>query len=267
MNQRDCFESEEELNIYLDAELDSSRKDELDRHIKFCVTCSQRFEIARQLKLMLKSAVGRDKAPAWLKDKIRLQIEEESRHRSGAIWWYFAELFRSRPIVPVGVATALVVLFFLVIFIRPSPNGTMPLVTEMVHEHYEYLEGITGFGIKSENPEEITGWLMTNGSMKFPFKNSADMPSLKGACIIKEDDENIGYVAFDYQEKTVSLFILNEEKDEIFGQRKMDIGDISVYCGKCTGMSYALWKGGDTMYILVGDLPEESLVDLARHTI
>ena len=85
--------------------------------------------------------------------------------------------------------------------------------------------------------------------------------------VLQEEGETIGYVYFDNFDKRVSLFMLNDKYDKLFGQKAMVLGDVSVYCGTCTGMSYVLWKNGDVVCVLVGDLPESSLMGLAENFI
>ncbi len=266
MNQRDCFINEDELNEYLDRELNESRKLDLDNHLRDCSDCSARFEIADRLKTMIEHSKDQVESPAWLKTRILAEIDSQSRARAGGFWEYLTGVFRSRPFIPVTAASALVIVFAFAIFSKSPQIGTMPFVTAMVKEHYEYLDG-SNDGIRSSDPGEIANWISSNTGFDIALSADQRIPPPNGACVIKKSGETIGYVSFDYLEKKVSLFMLSEKEDELFGQRKMNLGDISIYCGKCTGMNYVLWQSGDIVCVLVGDIPQESLVNLADYMI
>ena len=263
MNRSDCFASEEELNIYLDGELGVSRKGVLDRHLSDCRICFLRFEIASRLKTGVREAVRDYRAPDWLRGKIVAGISEESKAEVGGFWRYLINILKTRPFIPVGAAGLLVVMFLLAIIIRPSQKDSVPFVTEMVREHYEYLEGGLENGIKSDDPKEITRWISVNAGIDFPLSPDSGLPSLNGACVIREDRERIGYISFDYLEKKVSLFMTKNVDEELSGPRKLTVHDIPVFCGRCTDMNYVLWQGKSIVCMLVGDLPEDKLIDLA----
>ena len=267
MEQLECFRSEEEINLYLDNELGTVRTSEIKTHLLTCEKCASRFEISQNLKEAVKRSSESLCAPAWLRDKIIHNINEEKTPDPGTFWGFLNRLFGGRPYIPIGIAAAMVVVFMTALFYGRPQEGNMPFISNLVHEHYEYIKEASALGIESNDPEEISGWILANTGMvlTMPPENGPLIP--KGACALQEDDETIGYVYFDNDEKRISLFMLQDRYDRLSGQTTMQLGDISVYCGHCTGMNYVLWKNGDVVRVLVGDMPEESLVDLAREFI
>ncbi len=267
MKQRDCFVDEEELNFYLDGEMDESRKSVLDNHRLSCPECAARYGIVFKLKDLVKESCKKDVAPAWLRDKIILSIARESHEGAGGFWEYMRSLIGTRPMIPVGAAGFLVVVFIIALLTVSGPKGTMPLVTEMVNEHFEYLQEPENLGIKSDDPLEIAQWVSANAGMQIVLPSDPAIPPPGGACVVKENGETIGCVFFDIQDKRVSLFMAKDHGGKIFGPNKMSVENILVYCGSCTGTNYVLWQASNLVCILVGDLPEESLMDMARHFI
>jgi len=263
MNQRDCFVSEEELNIYLDGELAEVRKAELDSHLPLCGDCSMRFEIAASIESLIRESAGSEKAPAWLRDRILAGIAKENQARIGGFWGFLIDLVRMRPLIPIGAAAVLILFLFFGVFSRLANRGTMPLVTAMIHEHYEYIEEKPAFGIQSDNIEEISRWITANSGIACELPSNDKMPSPTGGCVIEDDGKTIGYVSFAYLDKQVSLFMIADGGKGLFGSRLISLGRVSAYCGRCTGMNYVLWRGGSATCVLVGDLPEKSLVELA----
>jgi hypothetical protein len=267
MEQRECFRDEEELFLYLDDELGAGRKLELKTHLLTCESCSTRFEVAYSLK----AAVGRLSegvtAPSWLREKIVRAISEEEKIAPRPFWDFLVRIFGRRPFVPVSAAALLVVVLMAALFYGRPVEGNMPFIRELVHEHYEYLEEAADLGLESGDPAEISGWILANTGMNINLPPVSESFSPEGACALREDDETIGYVYFDSEEKRISLFMLEDKFDKLSGQKTMRLGDISLYCGSCTGMNYVLWENGDVLCVLVGGLPEASLVNLARRFI
>ena len=267
MDHLDCFSSDDELNEHLDGETGGSRKTVIERHLGVCLDCSMRFEVAKRLKTILSDSRAGIESPAWLKTRILSTIAAEPEISGGGFWDYMTGVFKFKPLLPVSLVSALVIVFFAALFYETPQTATMPIVTAMVKEHYEYMGGPGENGILSSNLDEITGWMAVNAGINISVSSDQELPAPNSACVLRDRGETIGYVSFDYQNQKVSLFMIKEKREELFGPRKMDLRDISVYCGKCTGMNYVLWQADKMVCVLVGDLPQESLVDLADKMI
>lgn len=266
MNQRDCFVSEEELYLYLDRELDGGRAAVLDDHLAKCGDCAARFGVVSRLKSIVRDSRDSVKAPAWLKEKIIRGIAAEALG-GGGFWERARNLLRNRPLLPVGAAGFLIVAFLLILFSKSGNEGTMPFVTEMIHEHYEYLEEPEKLGILSHDPQEVSNWLAGNSDLRVTLPSDPLLPPPGGACVLEHEGRTIGYVFYDLEGQRVSLFMAGDLGEELFGPTTMLQKDISVYCGNCTGMNYALWQANDLVCVLVSDIPEDDLVNMARRFI
>lgn len=266
MNNRDCFVSEEEMYLYLDRELDSQRTAILKNHLVECGDCAARYGAVSKLKSVLKESRDSVRAPSWLRDRILRGIAAEVPV-GGGFWEYMRNLLRNRPLLPVGAAGFLVVAFLLLIFSKSSHRATMPFVTDMVHEHYEYLEDTENLGILSDDPQEVSRWLAVNSNLAVSLPSDSLLPPPGGACVLEHQGKTIGYVFFDFEDKRVSLFMASGRGEELFGPTMMQHENISVYCGNCTGMNYALWQANDLVCVLIGDIPEDELVAMAGRFI
>jgi mycothiol system anti-sigma-R factor len=267
MEQRECFTGDEEFNMYLDGELDGKRESALKKHLSNCNICSLQYEMAINMKSSLKKSCEKESAPAWLREKIMNSIRAEEPVRSGHFWESVKSLFSGRPFVPVGIAAVLIIVLASAIYYGRPGNGNMPFIGEMVHEHYEYLEEVVDLGIKSNDPNEISRWISINAGMNIQLPSGAESLVPGGACVLEMDDEDMGYVYFDKDDKRISLFIIDDKYDSLFGQKIMNLDNISIYCGNCTGMNYVLWKNADHVCVLVSELPEASLVGIAKDFI
>jgi mycothiol system anti-sigma-R factor len=266
VHKRDCFVNEEELFLYLDRELDPGRTAILKDHLVECGDCAARFGAVSKLKGILRESCDSVKAPSWLRDRVLRGLAADVPV-SGGFWEQMRNLLRNRPLLPVGAAGFLVVAFLLLIFSRASHRTTMPFVTDMVHEHYEYMEEPEKLGILSSDPQEVVQWLTVNSNLGVTLPSDSLLPPPGGACVLEHKGKTIGYVFFDLEDKRVSLFMASGQGEELFGPTIMQHKDISVYCGNCTGINYALWKTNDLVYVLIGDIPEDDLVTLAERFI
>jgi mycothiol system anti-sigma-R factor len=268
MNKIVCFVNEAELNLYLDNELPADRQIALSEHVGGCYECSIRFGVARGLKDIMRRGCGNIKAPGSLRAQIMNQIENIPAERSSSFWEAIKNILIVRPMLPIGVAAMLVVAFFSTILLRPSSSGAMKLVSDMVHEHDEYIEGFeTGRGIKSADPQEIRNWIAVNSEMKVDLTRCDKFPSLVGACELDDRDRNVSCLFFDQGDKRVSLFMLRSGPTEMLPGKLMRVNDKPVYCGSYTGSNYLLWVEGDMVSILISKIPEDSLIRMAEYLI
>lgn len=267
MEQLDCFTGDEEIYLYMDEEMEAGRYSRLKSHLSKCRDCSIRLKIANELKSSVNKSCRDTVAPVWLREKILESIRREEPVRGAYFWESIKSIFSGRPLVPVGIAAALVIVLASAIFYAGPKDGNMPFIKNLVHEHYEYLEEVVDLGIESRDASVISEWVLANTGMKIDLPSPQESLMPGGACALQEDGETIGYVYFDNFDKRVSLFTLNDKYDNLFGQKVMNLENISLYCGTCTGMSYVLWKNGDVVCVLVGDMPESLLVGLAENFI
>ena len=267
MGQRECFVSEEELYLYVDGELGIDRKAELASHLNLCGECAARYGIAAKLKATVKESCSSASAPSWLHNRILSLIEEEASIKDTGFWEFLKNIMSRKPLIPVGAAGLLVIVFMVALFSNAPSHGNMPFVSWLIGEHNEYQADLENFDIRSSDPDEITHWLTANTGMRIAIPSDTGTLSPGGACVLKKDGEDTGYVFFDYSDKRISMFMLKDKHEKLFGQREMTVKNVSMYCGSCTGMNYVLWKRNDIVCVLVGDIPEDSLTRLAGQFI
>jgi hypothetical protein len=264
MNDMECFRNEEEPHLYADKELVGFRQAALDKHLGTCQNCALRYFIAREMKQLLQTTCRESRAPAYMEDRIRHQLESIDVGRGSGFWDYFKSLLHGRPVVPVATAALLVASFLIMLLSIPRNASTMPLVAQMIDEHNEYKEvsDLTR-GIRSRNPNEITNWAALNTGVALAIPDDAGLPVLHGACSLDKDGHIITCVFFDEGEQRVSLFVLKDENRPLSGDRIHKIKETIFHSGRSRGQNYVVWKTNDQINILVGGMSEESLVQMA----
>jgi len=268
MTKIDCFVNELELNLYLDLELPSRRKTALEEHLASCRSCSLRFAVARGLKNLLRESCKDAAAPPILKEQVISLIHEAPEARPRDFWGIAKSIFTGRPLLPIGIAVVVIAVFFSIVLLNPSSSGGMKLVTDLVHEHNEYNGGADlEHGIRSADPQEVRNWLAANSDMNINLSKCDKFPSLIGACETDERGRNVTCLFFDRGDERVSLFVYRSRFGDIPQAKLVKLKDRSIYCGSCTGNNYVLWSNDGLICILVGKLPEESLIEMAESLI
>lgn len=267
MEQRECFFDEEELNLYMDGEVSEVRKQYLKSHLLSCEKCASQFDIANNLKHAVKNACDDTMAPPWIREKILIGITTEEPKQEALFWGALKNFFKARPMAPVGMVAMLIIVLVTALFYGGQKQHNMPFIHNLVLEHKEYLEEAIDLGIRTSDPNEISGWVNANTGMNFHFPTGEKAPVPGGACKLQLEGQTIGYVYFENDGSKVSLFMLDNKFENLFGQKTMKYEDISMYCGNCTEMNYVLWKADDLICVLVGDLSESSLFELAKRFI
>jgi mycothiol system anti-sigma-R factor len=73
-----CLETLEEIEAYVDGELDATVTVRIEHHIVDCPPCMDRTEFRRYLKVMISSKCSGDQVPPELMAKIRRLIGEDA---------------------------------------------------------------------------------------------------------------------------------------------------------------------------------------------
>jgi anti-sigma factor RsiW len=267
MRQSDCFFNDAELNAYLDSELARERQASLDTHLIRCPVCTRRFEVPRYLKIRIQDICRSTRAPERLR-AAAIQAVEQSRD---PLFTNLLEKIRivlnGRPLVPVTLATAPVIVFCGMLFFKTISQPGNMLLTAMVHEHNEYIEKIDADNkIVSSDGEAIERWVQTNSgiAVKLP-RNNGFVPC--GACTTDEDGRNITCLFWGDGVSRISCFITPGSLSELGDPGPHKIKDIPVCCGKNTDINYVAWSQGEYLYIMISKLPEDALVNIAQNLI
>ncbi len=69
--QMTCEEAVQKLYEYLDKELDQESVEKLNRHLEICRSCCDHFEFEKKVRSLIQEKCTDEKAPAFLKDRIR----------------------------------------------------------------------------------------------------------------------------------------------------------------------------------------------------
>lgn len=267
MRQRDCFLNEVELNLYLDHELTAERTAALDSHLMECQVCARRYQVSHQLKLRIRGVCKEIKSPARLRDEVLISLAAPSMAEEPGVWKKLHSVFASRPLIPVALASTLVIILCGVLFLKIPTGRGENLVMAMVHEHIEYIEGIDAdLRIVSTDGKKIEHWIGANTGINLKVPCDARF-SPCGACAMDESGRKIACLFFGEGDERISFFIVPGDDSEIESVNIRQLKNMSLSCGTCTGNNYIAWHENKLLYILVSKLPEDTLLKLAENLI
>jgi mycothiol system anti-sigma-R factor len=70
----DCDQILNEVYLYLDLECSDDRRSAIQNHLDDCGPCLQEYGIEQEVKALVARCCGTDRAPAELRDRLRLKI-------------------------------------------------------------------------------------------------------------------------------------------------------------------------------------------------
>jgi mycothiol system anti-sigma-R factor len=82
LSPTDCEHVLKQIELYLDGELVSSMRVEIEQHLGGCDPCSGHATFQRRLKEILRSKCGCDQVPPELVDRLRALLERPHAHPS-----------------------------------------------------------------------------------------------------------------------------------------------------------------------------------------
>lgn len=73
----DCEQVLQEIDLYLDDELDESECRQIEAHLSDCADCLSRTEFRRKLQSLIARKCGREAVPSSLYERIRQVLDSE----------------------------------------------------------------------------------------------------------------------------------------------------------------------------------------------
>lgn len=250
----ECAELERSLDAYVDGEFDAAERCDAAAHLAACPACralvEREGELRGAMRACLKRAFAAEDGQA--SPALRLRIVT-ALDREREPWWR-----RLLAPVPIGV----VVLCAACAAFVATRRGDDLLVEEAVRRHVRNLP----LEVTSDRatPEQVHAWF--DGKLDFnprPPSFAAPGVQLVGARLSHISDRPAAYMRYHLPRGHVGLFIV-EDPQRRFGDsgRTVRVGREEVHLVNARGYNLAVWRHGEILYSLVGDLDEHQLARL-----
>jgi hypothetical protein len=219
-----------------------------ERHVADCAECHRFLEEMGRLGRLTHEFAPRPRAPRDVRDRL---FKAVARARSGG-----PVLSRHRMASWVGLASVLALLAG--VALEWGRRGVTPSdpFTGLAEDH---MRATRGDGLVSDDSALVSQWL----AARLPF--AMDVPKLpglriRGARLCIMDGRRGGVVEYSDQGRSISYFVLPDL--EPVERPPAPSGDLQSAVR--AGYRVVTWREPGLVHALVGDLPEATLVSLAR---
>ncbi len=252
-----CREVLAKLYDYLDSELASDEKQQVQKHLEVCGHCLEQYKLEEDFNKLVQQKI---KSPAdiqKLKSKVLNEIEKIDRGSGGGTSG------RSVFYLLAPIAAAAVITLFL---INPfSPKGSvLEAVYPYAMEHNKCLDHVLQYLVQSQDPQEVQAALAHFGNLPDDlFRSPQNDYQLAGAALAHTDTGEKPHIDYNYGGTDVSIFVLDRESIDKSAFRQLQHNGKTYYVGSCPKFHYVIWQCENHECIAVSKLAEDRLLGFA----
>jgi anti-sigma factor RsiW len=257
MRKLDCEEAERLLDAFQDNELDSVTSLAVQEHFDDCTCCRRLYQWNAESRASLQRL--REATPSG-SDALRGSVLEIAARDRRMVWFSLR-----RPAL--AAAAAIAVLLGIAGVAFQLRVGESPDVMFFVADHLRALARSEPVELRTSEPREAERWLQA----RLPFAATVPIPPafrLLGVRLCKVRGEPAGFLLYDHDGRLLTCYLNQRSQTALRGFDTTTPSRVKV--GTCEGKNIAAWDADHTGYVLVGDMPRESLVafaNSARHAM
>ena len=220
------------------------------QHVDECVSCQSYFDAQSKWSALLKQKIGNDHAPDPLRERVARMIERHEMAGSGNLMTR-----RRAAFVAAGLALTAAPAAWLV-----YKNRSAGIFREACLDHGKYLNAESQ--IPSSNPTVIESWFrsQTDYAVRIPSFESAELLGAR-LCFLKQ--RKAALVFYRKRGRTVSLFQMDASGINLRSLNHEVIDGHSIWRGSFVGYGLAAFEDRSVVYVLVSDLRESELLEMA----
>ena len=276
-----CKDAIEQLNEFLDKELDRANYSKIRQHIDMCHKCCEKFEFEQSIKKVIREKTQIHKTPQHVLQSIASQWaelnEERSKPESPAVdskGTYLKGIFGLFTLRPAYVTMAVLLPMTIIglaaylAFFRPAEYS--PIVKVAAERHDSFVNNDMRLDLVSSDSKEIRRHFenlqRSNFSIGVPECNGREM-ELLGCKNYSLDGKKSAYVGLRGHQNKISLEMVNGSGMNIDKLQHEFYKGRSYYFGEHKGYNVVIWKQGNTLYSLTSTMNREGLMRVASETI
>ena len=238
------------LHGYLDGELDATRAAEFERHLESCRECTGALGAAESLHSSLQQMALYERAPAFLRKRIRVELDAEARPAAVSripAWRWLA------------VAAAVLFVAGLSWYVWPRSGTTSVAAApftaaEMIDAHIRSLQPGHLMDITSSDQHSVKPWF--DGKLAYvpPVRDFSDQGfPLLGARLDALNGQNVAALVYGRRKYIINVFVLPTREP-----------DTPIHPpGLRQGYQWFHWRHQGMEYCAVSDLSASELHELA----
>jgi mycothiol system anti-sigma-R factor len=196
-----CDEVRRLLDAYLDGELDSALRPQMQKHLSDCPDCQREADGMNSFVSLVRTHMPQYKAPAELKARIRASLREESPPRTDWLFRYRRQL--------VYAAAVLALSFFLASALRSFfPNKDRELVSQAITNHARSLMVDHLVDVTSSDQRAVKPWFSGKLDYSPPVADLAQAGyALVGGRIDMLDKRPVAAIVYQQGNHFINVFV------------------------------------------------------------
>ncbi len=276
-----CKEAIEQLNEFLDNELDDANYSKIRQHIDMCHKCCEKFEFEQSIKRVIRERTQFHKTPQHVLQSIVSQWAElNEKHRKpesvaveskGTFLEGIFGFFTLRPAyvtMAVLLPMTIIGLAAYLAFFRPADYS--PIVKVAAERHDSFVNNNMHLDLVSSDSNEIRRHFeklqRPNLAIDVPECNGREM-ELLGCKNYSLDGKKSAYVGLRGHQNKISLEMVNGSGMNIGKLQHEFYKGRPYYFGKHKGYNVVIWKHGNTLYSLTSTMERKGLMRVASESI
>jgi len=250
-----CPLDRDDIDSYLDRELDPERLSEVEAHLAVCPACSAR--VAGEVRVRERmAALGADEvAPADLRQRVTAQVRAavtSGRAGRGSSAVGRPAVLRLGPrmrTVLAGLAAAAIAAFLLWTLV-PRVGVDVALAAGLAEDHVGHHGPDTRqVAFESEDPVAVERWLAERLGMEFRLPPPPPGARLIGGQVCVVDGRQLAHAVYEIAGRAVSYFVVPHES-----------GPARPTPGEIDGLNYVTWRSAPGQVVVLSSAPESELM-------
>ncbi|HEY7462021.1 MAG TPA: zf-HC2 domain-containing protein [Gemmatimonadota bacterium] len=249
-----CRELRENVDSFLDGELDASRASAVEAHAAVCPTCASRLSGERRVRERITSLCAGETAPAQLRERVRARVEgaeadpvvEADAPARVAPW-----SGPGRGTFAFGLAAAAAVAVLAIVWtLGPRGGVGSALAADLAEDHTDHHGPSQREGVfQSADPIELGRWFESRLGMPIAIPEAPAGARLIGGQVCVVDGRRVAHAVYDVNGLTVSYFVVPHVS-----------GPDEPTEGRVQRLNYVAWNSAPGGVFVLGSAPSRELV-------
>jgi anti-sigma factor RsiW len=239
---KNCADVQATLPLYVDGEMAGGEVLALEAHLTECRECRRAYDGVRSAVDAVRGAGAIYEAPEGSYEAAQRMVGSWERRRK----W--------RRVAPVAAAVVVV----LAAALGWMASSGADYETFAARAHRSYARGTFPLDVTSREPAVVSEWLGPRVPFHLTLPNYPEggpkRYSLKGARIMQYRGEDVAYLAYEMDQKPISLLISSSPRIVPAGGEVYRSGGLSFYFTSEEGFRIISWKDKGLIYAQVSDL-------------
>jgi anti-sigma factor RsiW len=239
---RSCAEIRPRIALYVDREVTGAEALEFEAHLTECTACRREYDSLRATVDAVRGASPLYEVPERSYPAIERMVSDWER-RGRRRWW-----------VPAVAAAALLVAAGAA-WVSAGRSGYEQFAAQA---HRSYARGTFPLDVVSSQPQVVSDWLEPRVPFHLTLPNYPEggpkRYTLTGARLMQYRGEDVAYLAYEMDQKPISLLISSSTRVMPSGGEIYQSGGLTFYFSSEQGLRIITWRDRGLTYAQVSDL-------------